>query len=101
MHSLFPNVEYPLEWICKVYSESVLDKSRDMDIFEDKMQDYCNKLLNLNKNSSMAVLAKGAQFFKTKAVVEARDALVEGMYSYLFLRNILFGLNSVLLLCII
>jgi glycerol-3-phosphate dehydrogenase len=79
MHSLYPKSELPLEWICKVYSEQIAQGVIVLDVSEDNIGEYYKKLEVLNSESSMVLLAKGAELFKNKSFVEACDALTQGI----------------------
>lgn len=83
MHSLYPKAELPLEWICKVYSEQIAQGVKVLDVFEDNIGEYYKKLEVLNPESSMVLLAKGAELFKNKSFVEACDALTQGTVSWI------------------
>jgi hypothetical protein len=78
MHSLYPKSELPLEWICKVYSEQIAQGVKVLDVFEDNIEEYYKKLEVLNSESSLMLLAKGAELFRNKSFVEASDALTQG-----------------------
>jgi hypothetical protein len=78
MHSLYPKSELPLEWICKVYSEQIAQGVRMLDVFKDNIEEYYKKLEVLNSESSMVLLAKGAELFRNKSFIEACDALTQG-----------------------
>lgn len=83
MHTLYPKSELPLEWICKVYSEQIAQGVKELDVFEDNIGEYYKKLEVLNPESSMVLLAKGAELFKHKSFVEACDALTQGTVSWI------------------
>ncbi|XP_069681678.1 tetratricopeptide repeat protein 37 [Periplaneta americana] len=75
MHSLFPESQFPLEWICKVYSEQIAQDVKVSDVLEDNIDQFYGKLEALNPDSSMVLLAKGAELFKKKNFIESCDAL--------------------------
>ncbi|XP_071441528.1 superkiller complex protein 3 [Hetaerina americana] len=78
MHSVFNNLPYPLEWICRTYYESFLDE-QELSFNEDEAELYCSKLLSLNPESSMGLMAKGALLYKRKKFVDACDFLKKAM----------------------
>lgn len=78
MHSLYPQSESPLEWICKVYSEQIAQGMKVSEVFENNIEEYYKKLEVLNSESSMVLLAKGAELFKNENFIEACDVLVQG-----------------------
>lgn len=80
MHFQFPQMEYPLEWICKVYSEEVTKERSAFSSFQDKIDDYVVKLQNLNGSSGLALLAKAAHLYQLSQYLEALDHLKNGIY---------------------
>jgi hypothetical protein len=99
MHLLYPESELPLEWICKVYSEQIAQGVEVSCVFENNIDEYYKKLEALNSESSMALLAKGAELFKNKNFIEACDAVIQGRFKNLDQTQVryLFVLHSFIL----
>ncbi|GLH08653.1 Tetratricopeptide repeat protein 37 [Gryllus bimaculatus] len=74
MHNLYPKSEYPLEWICRAYSEQ-LTMSKAANGLDVNIDEYYEKLSQLNPNSSMVILAKGAKLYVDGSYLEAIDLL--------------------------
>ncbi|PSN51235.1 Tetratricopeptide repeat protein 37 [Blattella germanica] len=64
MHLLYPKSDSALEWICKVYSEHVALNLTCSKVFEDNIEGYYKKLDELNWESSLSLLAKGAYLLR-------------------------------------
>ena len=58
MTSLFPENVYPLEWLCKVYLESVAGLWQVEDTL-DNVETHSAALLRFSPGNSLAVLAQG------------------------------------------
>ena len=63
MTSLFPENVYPLEWLCKVYLESVAGLWQVEETL-DNVQTHSAALLRFSPGNSLAVLAQGASHFQ-------------------------------------
>jgi hypothetical protein len=78
MHLLFPDSTSALQWICKIYSESIALNVIVSDDIEDVIEEYCKKLEKLDSESSLALFAKAAKFFKNENFVESLGILKKG-----------------------
>merc|ERR1712045_847218 len=67
MNSLFPDVSFALEWICKVYLEYVTD-SLDFknEQLENNIETHIEKLLIMNNASTLGRLAQAAFIWNSK-----------------------------------
>ena len=63
MTSVFPENVYPLEWLCKVYLESVAGLWKVEDTL-DNVETHSAALLRFSPGNSLAVLAQGASHFQ-------------------------------------
>ncbi|CAD7078460.1 unnamed protein product [Hermetia illucens] len=76
MTELYPREVSPLEWICKVYSENVDSSTVNLNsLLKNPIESYAEGLLNLNKNSSLGILAKAVSLYSTEKYSQARDLL--------------------------
>lgn len=76
MTELYPREVSPLEWICKVYSENVDSSTVNLNsLLKNPIESYADVLLNLNKNSSLGILAKAVSLYSTEKYSQARDLL--------------------------
>lgn len=76
MTELYPREVSPLEWICKVYSENVDSSTVNLNsLLKSPIESYADVLLNLNKNSSLGILAKAVSLYSTEKYSQARDLL--------------------------
>ncbi|XP_046745121.1 tetratricopeptide repeat protein 37 isoform X2 [Diprion similis] len=72
MHEEFSDDTYPLEWICRVYSEkSILNGSCD----GIEITPFYETLQALNVDSSVAAMAKAVNLYQNANFIEARDTL--------------------------
>ncbi|XP_046621256.1 tetratricopeptide repeat protein 37 isoform X3 [Neodiprion virginianus] len=72
MHKEFSDDTYPLEWICRVYSEkSILNGSCN----GIEITPFYETLQVLNADSSMAAMAKAVNLYQSANFIEARDTL--------------------------
>lgn len=78
MQSLYESNIYPLEWICKVYVELVIENNPTVNVFADKMEPYCHKLSSLQENATMVIFTQAVDAFKSENYMEARDDLKKG-----------------------
>ncbi|XP_046996555.1 tetratricopeptide repeat protein 37 [Schistocerca americana] len=75
MHLLYKKMEYPLEWICKCYSEATVHCLQSVNHVNSCIEDYITRLLALNQNSGLALLAKGAKLFNDGSFTDACEVL--------------------------
>ncbi|XP_067002861.1 tetratricopeptide repeat protein 37 [Anabrus simplex] len=75
MHSLYPDMEYPLEWICRAYSELIVINDEAAKMVKNDIKEYYDKLTTLSSNSSMVLLAKGAELYLNASYTESCEIL--------------------------
>uniref|UniRef100_A0A182QN41 Tetratricopeptide repeat protein 37 n=1 Tax=Anopheles farauti TaxID=69004 RepID=A0A182QN41_9DIPT len=75
MHDRFPNDIYPLEWICKLYSERIVPEEQLTSLLPHKLEDYLTRAVTIGPNSSTALLAKGKFLYNAGQLVEAERIL--------------------------
>uniref|UniRef100_A0A182N562 Tetratricopeptide repeat protein 37 n=1 Tax=Anopheles dirus TaxID=7168 RepID=A0A182N562_9DIPT len=71
MHDRFPNDIYPLEWICKLYSEQIVPVEQLATLLTHKLEDYLDRAVTIGPNSSIVLLAKGKFLYNAGQLVEA------------------------------
>lgn len=79
MHVLYSDSSVALEWICKIYNESYIEKTDLFEKVENKINEYCEKLLDIQPDCTMALFTKSIIFFKESKVIEAESLLRKGM----------------------
>lgn len=90
MHKLYENNVYPLEWICKIYVEMVIEENSIVTEFENKIEPYCDKLLELQTDAIMGVFTKSVFTFKKQQYCTSREYLKKGIYFFkLLLSNVM------------
>ncbi|XP_046427826.1 tetratricopeptide repeat protein 37 isoform X2 [Neodiprion fabricii] len=72
MHKEFSDDTYPLEWICRVYSEKSILNGSCSGI---EITPFYETLQVLNADSSMAAMAKAVNLYQSANFIEARDTL--------------------------
>ncbi|XP_015592231.1 tetratricopeptide repeat protein 37 [Cephus cinctus] len=72
MHEQFNNDPYPLEWICRVYSEQNIRHSQCDGI---EISQFYDALLTIDATSNYALFAKAVHLYQTNSFLEARDNL--------------------------
>lgn len=79
----YPNDVYALEWICKIYCENYGNAQNESCIHKlrSSINDYAEKLLNLNANSGLAFLIKAFNSYEQKQYVAARTLLQKALNS--------------------
>ncbi|XP_063225938.1 superkiller complex protein 3 [Bacillus rossius redtenbacheri] len=75
MHSLCADSVYPLEWVCKVYSEEVARGQDSPSAMGGVARAFCNKLAESQPGAGMALVARGALLLADGDPVAARDSL--------------------------
>uniref|UniRef100_A0A1B0CTC3 Tetratricopeptide repeat protein 37 n=1 Tax=Lutzomyia longipalpis TaxID=7200 RepID=A0A1B0CTC3_LUTLO len=77
MHDLFTNDPFPLEWICKIYLESIDSSTNDVLplSIKNKISYYIESLLVRAPNSQIGLLAKGLNMFNEGQIVESRTII--------------------------
>lgn len=79
MHLLYSDSSVALEWICKIYNESYIEKNHHYLKVEHKINEYCEKLLEIQPDSSMAHFTKGIMLFGENKITEAVALLNKGL----------------------
>lgn len=75
MFDSFKNDAYPLEWICKVYTENM--KSKEIpnikEVLKKDIREYVEALYALNPKSILGLITKGMHHFDSGEYFEALD----------------------------
>lgn len=72
MHGIFPEDIYPLEWICRVYSEQSITNGHCDGI---EITPFYDALFALHAESDLAFFAKAVYLFNIKSLIESRTIL--------------------------
>uniref|UniRef100_A0A182PIB7 Tetratricopeptide repeat protein 37 n=1 Tax=Anopheles epiroticus TaxID=199890 RepID=A0A182PIB7_9DIPT len=75
MHDRFPNDIYPLEWICKLYSERIVPEDRLSTVLVHQLELYLDRALVIAPNSPTVLLAKGKLLYEADKLSEAERYL--------------------------
>ncbi|XP_053658308.1 tetratricopeptide repeat protein 37 [Anopheles marshallii] len=75
MHDRFPNDIYPLEWICKLYSEGTIAEDKLATLLPHQLGHYLDRAVTVGPNSPTALLAKGKFLFDAGHLTEAERML--------------------------
>uniref|UniRef100_A0A182VQN4 Tetratricopeptide repeat protein 37 n=1 Tax=Anopheles minimus TaxID=112268 RepID=A0A182VQN4_9DIPT len=75
MHDRFPNDIYPLEWICKLYSERTVPEDSLTSLLTHQLEHYLDRAVTVGPNSPTALLAKGKFLFDAGQLAEAERML--------------------------
>uniref|UniRef100_A0A182MW67 Tetratricopeptide repeat protein 37 n=1 Tax=Anopheles culicifacies TaxID=139723 RepID=A0A182MW67_9DIPT len=75
MHDRFPNDIYPLEWICKLYSERTVPEDKLASLLTHQLEHYLDRAVTVGPNSPTALLAKGKFLFDADQLAEAERML--------------------------
>lgn len=67
-----------LEWICKIYNESKIEKTVLFQKLQAKISEYCNRLLEIHSDSSMGLFTLAVQKSDENLFAEAVDLLQKG-----------------------
>lgn len=75
MFASFKNDSYPLEWICKVYTENMKTKEikNIKDVLKRDIREYVEALYQLNPKSILGLITKGLHHFDNGEYFEALD----------------------------
>lgn len=79
MYSLYSTDLTPLEWICKVYNELVIEGIAVIQNKREKIEHYFGILLNIQSDSSIGLFTKSVTLFEDKHYNESKDILKQGM----------------------
>lgn len=75
MHESFKKDSYPLEWICKVYTENI--KSGEIEnvkeVLKRDIREYVEALYVLNPKSILGLITKGMHHYESGEYFEALD----------------------------
>ncbi|XP_035891257.1 tetratricopeptide repeat protein 37 [Anopheles stephensi] len=75
MHDRFPNDIYPLEWICKLYSERIVPEDKLAALLPAQLDHYLHRAVTVGPNSPTALLARGKFLFDAGQLDEAERIL--------------------------
>uniref|UniRef100_A0A182JS18 Tetratricopeptide repeat protein 37 n=1 Tax=Anopheles christyi TaxID=43041 RepID=A0A182JS18_9DIPT len=75
MHDRFPNDIYPLEWVCKLYSERIVPEGTLLSLLPHKLEQYFDRALAVAPNSPTVLLAKGKLLYDAGNLPEAERYL--------------------------
>uniref|UniRef100_A0AAG5CT63 Tetratricopeptide repeat protein 37 n=1 Tax=Anopheles atroparvus TaxID=41427 RepID=A0AAG5CT63_ANOAO len=75
MHERFPYDVFPLEWICKLYTEGIVPAEQLPSLLTHDISTYIDRAVTVAPNSAVALLAKGRQHFNAGQLTEAERAL--------------------------
>uniref|UniRef100_A0A182SEK3 Uncharacterized protein n=1 Tax=Anopheles maculatus TaxID=74869 RepID=A0A182SEK3_9DIPT len=75
MHERFPNDIYPLEWICKLYSERIVPEQALASLLPQTLDHYLDRAVAVGPKSPTALLAKGKFLFDAGELVDAERIL--------------------------
>uniref|UniRef100_A0A182RHW6 Tetratricopeptide repeat protein 37 n=1 Tax=Anopheles funestus TaxID=62324 RepID=A0A182RHW6_ANOFN len=75
MHDRFPNDIYPLEWICKLYSEGTIPVDKLTTLLTHQLVHYLDRAVTVGPKSPTALLAKGKFLFDAGQLTEAEQIL--------------------------
>lgn len=75
MFESFKKDSYPLEWICKIYTENMKTKEIPSikDVLKRDIRDYVESLYVLNPKSILGLITKGIAHFDNGEFFEALD----------------------------
>lgn len=75
MFDSFKNDSYPLEWICKIYTENMKTKEipNIKEVLKKDIREYIEALYNLNPKSILGLITKGIHHFNSGEFFEALD----------------------------
>lgn len=79
MHLIYEDDVLPLEWLCKVYNEAVVEGSVFPPDIEGKIVELNEKLLKLQPESAMGLFTKSVLLFNDGQVSDAVSLLQKGM----------------------
>ncbi|XP_040154801.1 tetratricopeptide repeat protein 37 [Anopheles arabiensis] len=75
MHERFPNDIYPLEWICKLYSERIVPEETLSTVLTHSLEHYFDRALAIAPKSPTVLLAKGKLLYEAGKLSEAERYL--------------------------
>ncbi|XP_053680924.1 tetratricopeptide repeat protein 37 [Anopheles nili] len=75
MHDRFPNDIYPLEWICKLYSERIIPEEQLTSLLTHDLAVYLERAVAVAPSSAIALLTQGKFLFDRGQLVEAERVL--------------------------
>ncbi|XP_050089380.1 tetratricopeptide repeat protein 37 [Anopheles aquasalis] len=75
MHERFSNDMYPLEWICKLYTEKIVPKERLAELLPLPIEVYVDRALAIAPDSALVLLTKGKILFAAGQIAEAEAVL--------------------------
>ena len=85
MSIVYNNNLVPLEWICKIYIEN--ESFKISENLKANFGIYVERLLELNQNSLLGLMASGLVKFTIGDLAGARDVLVKGEFLILFIHK--------------
>ncbi|XP_055603206.1 tetratricopeptide repeat protein 37 [Uranotaenia lowii] len=75
MYDRFQNDIYPLEWICKVFVEKLVDESWLKQTLHDNIELYVDAALAIKGDSVLALVAKGMLHYENQNFKQAEEVL--------------------------
>ncbi|ETN60838.1 tetratricopeptide repeat protein 37 [Anopheles darlingi] len=75
MHERFSNDVYPLEWICKLYTEKIVPRERLKELLPHAVEVYVDRALAIAPDSALVLLTKGKLLFAAGRIAEAEVVL--------------------------
>lgn len=101
MGKLFESNTVSLIWICKIYNQTFVEESNLIEKFNDKIDEYLTKLLDLEPKNLMGLFTKSIRLFLNNKFVESRDILEEVttlrpglVHAWVFLTKVYLKLNQ-------
>ncbi|KAJ1530355.1 hypothetical protein ONE63_005267 [Megalurothrips usitatus] len=80
MAETFSKDPYPLEWICKLWVESVAER-RDLSLMKDSISKVVSTLESISPSASSVSMATGAVHYCNSQLLSARDELTKAVTS--------------------
>ncbi|XP_039441713.1 tetratricopeptide repeat protein 37 [Culex pipiens pallens] len=75
MHDRFRNDNYPLEWICKVYAEELIDDCSMEKLLTKPLQQYIDAAIEIKSDSALALVASGILNYRSGEMTRAKELL--------------------------
>lgn len=75
MYNRFQSDIYPLEWICKVYAEKLIEEERMQALVDTPYCTYFDAAVRLNPESALALVARGILYHRVGELKQAEAML--------------------------
>ncbi|XP_065092594.1 tetratricopeptide repeat protein 37 [Ochlerotatus camptorhynchus] len=75
MYNRFQGDIYPLEWICKVYAEKLIEEERMKTLVDRPFYTYFDAAIQLNPESALALVARGIRYYREGELKQAEAML--------------------------